>query len=54
MMQKPLTFREFKAALASVPSKSVHFRDLGGNKVEMISVVKGHVTRHGFIKLEKS
>ena len=50
-MKKPLTFTEFKSAVASVPTKSISFRELGGNKIEMISVVKGRVTRLGFIKL---
>lgn len=53
MRQKPLKFKELLATLAEYPSKSIHMRDLGGNKIEIISVVNGHVTRLGYLRLPK-
>ena len=51
MNVKPLTFTEFKQTLISVPSKSVRFRDMGSNKIEMLSLIDGSIISLGFIQL---
>lgn len=39
-------------AVRAVPSDSIYWRNMGSNAVEIISVVRGHVTRLGVTKDE--
>ena len=51
--RKPMTFKELKEGIASVPSATVRVRDMGGNRVEFVSIHKGNVTRLGCIQLPR-
>lgn len=48
-----INMETLKRYLAEYPPESIHFRNLGGYKVEMISIVKGSITRLGYIELPR-
>lgn len=42
--------RALQHAINAAPAGSIHHRDMGGGKIEVVSIVRGSVTRLGTTK----